>query len=261
MKQDQYIKSAQILKKTKISKATFYRFISFLCRLYPQLTDYFTEDLNLEETVLFYSKVILGETEQETYDKCLKNEYPNTWIYNFTGNASGHEFNRRYRTLTARMKLKSQQKLKGLSMEILLDSTVDLVEFVQLKNREERDAMNDIEGKNTTPSTEEAKKEEHICNLIIRRVSDCIQKFSKIDEDGATYLNYLFGFIDYNELRTNISTKNWRKFNRPRPNRERPGFRIDYMARIYDFLPLCLQYELFYSDNVETIINKLKSNL
>lgn len=261
MKQDQYIKSAQILKKIKISNATFYRFISFLCQLYPQLIGYFTEDLNLEETVLLYSKVILGETEKETYAKCLQNEYPNTWIYNFTGNASGHEFNRRYRTLTARMKLKSQQKLKGLNMEVLLESTVDLVEFVQLKNREERDAMNDIEGKNTMSSTEEAKKEEYICNLIVHRVSDCIQKFSKIDVDGGMYLYYLLGFIDYNELRSSISTKNWRKFNKLRPNRERPGFRIDYMARIYDFLPLCLQYELFYSDNIETVINKLKSKL
>ena len=261
MKQDQYIKSAQILQKTRISIATFYRFIRFLCQLYPQLIGYFTDDLNLEETVLFYSKVILGETEKETYAKCLKNEYPNTWIYNFTGNAAGHEYNRRYRTLVARMKLKSQQKLKGLNMDTLRDTTVNLVEFVQLKNREERDAMNDTESRDESPLTEEMQKEKHVSDLIIQRVTDCIQKFAKIDEDGGMYLYYLFGFIDYNELRASISVKKWRNFNKLRPNRERPGFRVDYMARVYDYLPMCLQYELFYSDNIETVINRLKSNL
>ena len=203
----------------KIHEGFKVRVISGLIRVYPFLRDYFIEDMNMEEVIIFDAKVVRLEREKEIYQKCYTGEYPKDWIYNFGAYPTGREFLKRYRNIVSMMRDKLMAKLIQLDFMKVFDETIALMEFCQYQFDQYRHLQEQLEHSIPSQSLNlknvPSQNRVDLSTVIVQscsmgdndpRIAYVLQNLDllgTVDPEAKLVLMYLFGMITRREFTNN----------------------------------------------------------
>ena len=179
-----YVKSSKSYKQYVDSSLRILdKVLSHLIALYPSIRNYYVDDMNPEEQILFDAKIVRLEKEVEIRNKCIDNIYPNEWVYRFNKNIIGREFLKRYRNIVTCMREKLNKKIEGYDFEKLYKNSFTVLEYSIRYN----------EMKRTNQKLSEQQTQ------FLEDIQNCILESTRLDSDARYAMLYLFGYIDYKE--------------------------------------------------------------
>lgn len=176
-----YVKSSKSYKQYVDSSLRILdKVLSHLIALYPSIRNYYVDDMNPEEQILFDAKIVRLEKEVEIRNKCIDNIYPNEWVYRFNKNIIGREFLKRYRNIVTCMREKLNKKIEGYDFEKLYKNSFTVLEYSIRYN----------EMKRTNQKLSEQQTQ------FLEDIQNCILESTRLDSDARYAMLYLFGYID-----------------------------------------------------------------